>query len=151
MDVIALVIVIITVAAFLGILLVYFTTRYRYESKYRMWQEELLVRWEEEREKAVREAVTQSRAVLGGKFTEQMAPYLPEFKYDPTEARFIGSPIDLIVFPGLSSGEPEEIVIMEVKSGRTAQLTPQERKIRQLIEDGMVRWELLQKPQEAES
>ncbi len=151
MEVIALVIVIITVAAFLGILLVYFTTRYRYENKFRRWQEEVWLKWEEEREKAVREAVTQSRAVLGGKFTEQMAPYLPEFKYDPTEARFIGSPIDLIVFPGLSRGEPEEIVIMEIKSGRNAQLTPQERKIRQLIEDGMVRWELLRKPQEAES
>ncbi|NQT05086.1 MAG: Holliday junction resolvase, partial [Dehalococcoidia bacterium] len=93
----------------------------------------------------------QSRAVLGGKFTEQMAPYLPEFKYDPTEARFIGSPIDLIVFPGLSRGEPEEIVIMEIKTSRSAQLTPQQRKIRQLIEEGMVRWELLQKPAEAET
>ena len=99
--------------------------------------------------KAVREAVTQSRAVLGGKFTEQMAPYLPEFRYDPTEARFIGSPIDLIVFPGLSRGEPEEIVIMEIKTSRSAQLTPQQRKIRQLIEEGTVRWELLQKQAEA--
>jgi len=80
-----------------------------------------------------------------------MAPYLPEFKYDPTEARFIGSPIDLIVFPGLSRGEPEEIVIMEIKTSRSAQLTPQQRKIRQLIEEGMVRWELLQKPAEAET
>ncbi len=151
MDVVALIIVIITIAAILGILLVYFTTRYRYEHKFKQWQEELWLRWEEEREKAVRDAVTQSRAVLGGKFTEQMAPYLPEFKYDPTEARFIGSPIDLIVFPGLAHGEPEEIVIMEIKAGRTAQLTPQERKIRQLIEEGMVRWELLQKPSEAET
>jgi predicted Holliday junction resolvase-like endonuclease len=40
---------------------------------------------------------------------------------------------------------------MEIKSGRTAQLTPRERKIRQLIEDGMVRWELLQKPPAAET
>jgi len=150
MDIIVLIIAIITVAAILGILLVYFTTRYRYEHRFRLWQEEASLKWEEEREKAVRDAVTQSRAVLGGKFTEQLAPYLPEFKYDPTEARFIGSPVDLIVFPGLSRGEPEEIVIMEIKAGRTAQLTPQERKIRQLIEDGMVRWELLQKPSEAE-
>lgn len=150
MEVIALTIIIITVAAILGILLVYYTTRYRYENKFRMWQQEVWQKWEEEKEKAVRDAVAQSRAVLGGKFTEQMAPYLPEFKYDPTEARFIGSPVDLIVFPGLSRGEPEEIVIMEIKSGRSAQLSPQERKIRQLIEDGMVRWELLQKPPEAE-
>ncbi len=149
MDVVALIIVIITVAAILGILLVYFTTRYRYEQKFRQWQEAVCLRLEEEREKAVRDAVMQSRAVLGGKFTEQMAPYLPEFRYDPTEARFIGSPVDLIVFPGLARGEPEEIVIMEIKAGRSAQLTPQERKIRQLIEDGMVRWELLQKPSEA--
>jgi len=151
MDIVALIIIIITVAAILGILLVYFTTRYRYEQKFRQWQEEVQLKWEEERQKAVRDAVSQSRAVLGGKFTEQMAPYLPDFKYDPTEARFIGSPVDLIVFPGLSRGEPEEIVIMEIKTGRSAQLTPQERKIRQLIEDGMVRWELLQKPSELEA
>jgi predicted Holliday junction resolvase-like endonuclease len=74
MDVIVLIIVIITVAAILGILLVYFTTRYRYEQKFKQWQEEMWLRWEEEREKAVRDAVSQSRAVLGGKFTEQMAP-----------------------------------------------------------------------------
>ena len=90
--------------------------------------------------------MSQGRAVLGGKFTEQLAPYLPELKYDPTEARFIGSPIDLIVFPGLASGDPREIVIMEIKTGKSRQLTPQERKIRQLIEDGMVRWELIEKP-----
>ena len=145
MEVIAL-IAIIVVAAILGFFLVHYATRLKFERKFRQWQEAERLRWEEERERAIREAVTQSRAVLGGKFTEQMAPYLPEFNYDPTEARFIGSPIDLIVFPGLSRGEPEEIVIMEIKTGKTGQLTPQERKIRQLIENGMVRWELIQKP-----
>ena len=79
-----------------------------------------------------------------------MAPFLPDFKYDPTEARFIGSPIDMIIFPGLASGDPQEIVIMEIKTGKSAQLTSAERKIRQLIEDGMVRWELLQNPAEGE-
>ena len=141
-------IAIIVVAAILGIFLVYYFTKLNFERKLRQWQETERLKWEEEREKATREAIAQSRAVLGGKFVEQLAPYLPEFKYDPTEARFIGSPIDLIVFPGLATGDPEEIVIMEIKTGKTSQLTPQERKIRQLIEDGMVRWELIQKPQE---
>lgn len=149
MEVIAL-IAIIVVAAILVILLVYYSTRLKWEKKFRQWQETERLRAEEEREKAIREAITQSRAVLGGKFTEQLAPYLPEFNYDPTEARFIGSPVDLIVFPGLARGDPEEIVIMEIKTGKTGQLTSQERKIRQLIEDGMVRWELLQKPAEGE-
>jgi len=145
MEVIALV-AIVVVVAILGIFLTYYFSKLKFEGKFRQWQEAEKLRWEEEREKARKEAIAQSRAVLGGKFVEQLAPYLPEFKYDPTEARFIGSPIDLIVFPGLASGDPEEIVIMEIKTGKTGQLTPQERKIRQLIEDGMVRWELIQKP-----
>ncbi len=147
MEVIAL-IVIIVVAAILGIFLTYYFSKLKFEEKFRQWQETEMLRWKEERERAVKEAIAQSRAVLGGKFVEQLAPYLPDFKYDPTEARFIGSPIDLIVFPGLASGDPEEIVIMEIKTGKTGQLTPQERKIRKLIEDGMVRWELIQKTSE---
>ncbi len=150
MEIVAL-IAILAVAAVLGFLLVYYTTRLKFERKFRQWQEAEWLQWEEEREKAIRGAVTQSRAVLGGKFTEQLAPYLPEFKYDPTEARFIGSPVDLIIFPGLSRGDPEEIVIMEIKTGKNSQLSPQERKVRQLIEDGMVRWELLQRLPEEEA
>ncbi len=65
--------------------------------------------------------------MLGGRFTEQIAPYLPDFKYDPTEARFIGTPFDLIIFPGLATGDPQEIVIMEIKTGKNCQLSTVER------------------------
>jgi len=147
---VAAVVAIAIVVVILSIFITHYSTQLKFERSLREWQDAAELRWLEEREKAVKEAIAQSRAVLGGKFTEQMAPYLPEFRYDPTEARFIGSPIDLIVFPGLSRGDPEEIVIMEIKSGRTVQLTPQERKIRQLIEEGMVRWELIQRPTEGE-
>jgi len=137
-------IIIIVAIAILGIFLAYYLARLRFEMRFRQWQETEKQKWEVEVEKACKAAIAQSRAVLGGKFVEQLAPYLPEFKYDPTEARFIGSPIDLIVFPGLAAGDPQEIVIMEIKTGKSSHLTPEERKIRQLIEDGMVRWELIQ-------
>ena len=107
--------------------------------EFKQWME-----MEEQRLDEIRkQAIEQSRAVLGGKFTEQMAPYLPEFKYDPTEARFIGSPIDLVVFPGLATGEPTEVVLIEVKTGRFSRLTGRERKIEELVKAGKVRWELL--------
>jgi len=110
--------------------------------EFEQWREK-----EEQRlEEARKQAILQSRAVLGGKFTEQMAPYLPEFNYDPTEARFIGTPIDLVVFPGLAAGEPKEIVLIEVKSGRSGRLTHQEKRIEELVEAGMVRWELIHRP-----
>ncbi len=143
---IAAVIAIATIITVLGILLAYYILRLVFERKFHRWQEDAKQSWAEEKFRAVREALTQSRAVLGGKFTEQMAPFLPDFRYDPTEARFIGNPIDFIVFPGLAQGDPKEIVILEIKSGKNPQLSPVERKIRQLIEDGMVRWELIQKP-----
>jgi hypothetical protein len=57
-------------------------------------------RLREELEQARKDAVSRSRSVLGGKFTEQMVPFFPDFAYDPTEVRFIGSPIDMVVFPG---------------------------------------------------
>ena len=141
-------IAIIVVIAILSIFLTYYLTKLRFETRFRQWQEIEKQRQETEIEKTRKAAITQSRAVLGGKFVEQLAPYLPEFKYDPTEARFIGSPIDLIVFPGLATGDPKEIVIIEVKTGKFSNLTPEQRRIRQLIEDGMVRWELIQQSTE---
>ena len=131
-------------ASITAMLLSYYLIKWRFERRFRQWLEDETLNLEQEKQRIRQSAISQSRAVLGGKFTEQLAPYLPEFKYDPTEARFIGSPIDLVVFPGLSSGDPQEIVIMEIKSGKNCQLTPQQQKIRQLIEDGMVRWELIE-------
>ena len=130
-------VVILTIAC---IVLLYYLFRTRRE--FRWWRET-----EQQRLDGVRrQASEQSRAVLGGKFTEQMAPYLPEFKYDPTEARFIGSPIDLIAFPGLATGEPSEVVLIEVKTSEAGKLTTRERKIRELVRAGKVRWELIHRP-----
>lgn len=141
-----LLIAIVLAGAIFLVFLSYYIIRRVLGSRFNRWLEAERQALEQERERIRRAAVTQSRAVLGGRFIEQLAPYLPEFKYDPTEARFIGSPIDLIVFPGLAAGDPKEIVIMEIKSGKNCQLTPQERKISQLVEEGMVRWELIQQP-----
>ncbi len=142
----ALLVAITLVGAIFLVLLSYYIIKRVLESRFNKWLEAERQALEQEREKIRKMAITQSRAVLGGKFVEQLAPYLPQFKYDPTEARFIGSPIDLIVFPGLATGDPKEIVIMEIKTGKNCQLTPQQRKISQLVEEGMVRWELIQKP-----
>ena len=132
------------IIAVIFVFIAYYVLKWHFEIRFRQWLQGETEALEQETNKIRQAAINQSRAVLGGKFVEQMAPYLPEFKYDPTEARFIGSPIDLVVFPGLAGGDPQEVVIMEIKTGKNCQLTPQQRKIRQLIEDGMVRWELVE-------
>ena len=42
---------------------------------------------------AKKAAVQRSRSVLSGMFAEQLAPYLPNFPFSPTEAKFIGAPL----------------------------------------------------------
>jgi predicted Holliday junction resolvase-like endonuclease len=138
---IAAVIAISVAVVILAVILTSYIVRLQFERRFNVWRDAEIVKWQAEMEQARKAAITQSRAVLGGKFTEQMVPFYPDFHYDPTEVRFIGSPVDMIVFPGLAKGDPEEIVVLEVKTGKSAQLTPQQKKIRQLIEDGMVRWD----------
>src|SRR5436309_14054144 len=83
---------------------------------------------------AIREnAVQRSLAVTAGKVHEQLVPYLPEFGFNPKDARFLGSPVDLVVFDGLAAGELRRVVFLEVKTGG-APLTARERQVRTVIE-----------------
>jgi len=138
------------IAGILVIILSGAIIRLIYEKRFRDWRDDAIQHWQMESEQSRKSAVEQSRAVLGGKFTEQMVPFFPDFKYDPTEVRFIGSPIDMIVFPGLAGGDPQEIVILEVKTGKNQQLTSAQKKIRELIENGMVRWDEIHREGEGE-
>lgn len=91
----------------------------------------------------VQQAVKASKASTMGKSLEHIIPYFPEFAYNPNDIRFLGAPIDFIVFDGLSEGEIEEVVFVEVKTGRTGALPKRERQIRDCIKEGKVRWEKL--------
>jgi predicted Holliday junction resolvase-like endonuclease len=103
--------------------------------------------WEAEIPAHRRDAVLRSRAVLGGQFSEQLAPFLPGFKYKPTECRFIGKPVDLIVFNGMDEKNIDEVVFVEVKS-KNSKLSPSEKKLKKVIEDKKIRWEEYRAPEE---
>lgn len=103
--------------------------------------------WEEELPDLRKEAIMKSRAVLGGQFSEQLAPFLPDFKYLPTECRFLGKPIDFICFKGMDEKEIAEIVFVEVKSGKST-LNSQEKALKSTIEKKKVRWEEYRIPEE---
>jgi predicted Holliday junction resolvase-like endonuclease len=59
--------------------------------------------------------------------------------YNPKDARFLGAPIDLIVFNGLSDGNLQEIIFLEVKTGASS-LSARERQIRDIISTRRVSW-----------
>ena len=89
---------------------------------------------------AIREnAVQRSLAVTAGKVHEQLVPYLPEFGFNPKDARFLGSPVDLVIFDGLAAGEVRRVVFLEVKTGGSP-LTTRERQVRDIIDAREVVW-----------
>ncbi|MEK6820331.1 MAG: Holliday junction resolvase-like protein, partial [Nanoarchaeota archaeon] len=103
--------------------------------------------WEAELPNHRKDAIMKSRAVLGGQFSEQLAPYLPDFEYLPTECRFIGKPIDFICFKGMDEKDIKEVVFIEVKSGKS-NLSAHEKKLKDVINKKKVRWEEYRIPEE---
>ena len=91
-------------------------------------------------EDIVKTRLRQSRAVLGGLVSEQMAPLLPDFPFDPGDCRFIGKPVDFIVFKGMNGQNISEVVFLEVKSGASKNLNQQEKRLRDVIQAGRVKW-----------
>jgi len=87
-----------------------------------------------------KDAVNRSRSVLGGQFSEQIAPFLPDFPCNPGDVRFVGKPIDFVAFPGSAEGNDiEEIYFIEVKSGQS-KLSPREKQIKLAVEQGRVKY-----------
>src|SRR3989338_2132121 len=93
-----------------------------------------------------KDAIMKSRAVLGGQFSEQLAPYLPDFNYLPTECRFLGKPVDFIVFKGMDEKNISEVVFVEAKSGKS-KLSSHEKSLKEAIEKKRVRWEEYRVPE----
>lgn len=98
---------------------------------------------------AQKRSVNTSRAVLKGKMAEQLAPILPEFQYLPSDAKFLGDPVDYVVFDGYSdfrdgqgAAEDIEVVLIDIKSGG-ARLTKGQQAIAQAIAEGRIRFETI--------
>lgn len=121
----------------LGIVLVMTLLRESLKSRY----ERSLDQWKDREIKAIRsDALARSRAGLKGRIGEQLAPLLVEFAYAPADARFLGNPIDYVIFDGYTEVKERQadqlrrIVFLDVKKGPSASLSYEELRIRDCIE-----------------
>ena len=99
-----------------------------------------LERWRVKAEVDIRaDAIRRSSAVVSGKVSEHLAPYMAGFPYNPKDARFLGTPIDFVVFDGMSDDDVREVVFLEIKTGGSS-LTTRERRVRDAVLEGRVSW-----------
>ena len=121
----------------------------RIQAEYEQYITELELAHKQALVDAQKRSVNTSRAVLKGKMAEQFAPILPEFQYLPSDAKFLGDPVDYVVFDGYSNfrdgdGDAEdiEVILLDIKSGG-ARLSKGQQAIAQAIREGLVRFETL--------
>lgn len=103
----------------------------------------MLQEWKIENEAKIRQdAINRSYSVNLGKITEHLVPFHSSFlsQFNPKDARFIGSPIDLIVFDGYADKKEEIIIyLVEIKTGNS-RLTEIQKKIMTTVLKGEIRW-----------
>jgi predicted Holliday junction resolvase-like endonuclease len=91
-------------------------------------------------ERAIRrDAIERSGAAIRGRVSETFAPYLPGWEFEPADCRFLGTPVDFVVFDGLHAGRCDRVVLVEVKSG-VATPTPLQRRVRDAVIERRVEW-----------
>lgn len=74
-----------------------------------------------------------SQSVKYGQLTEQWIPFSEKFPFPPSSFKFLGQPIDGIVFDG------EKIVFVEFKTNKS-KLNDFQKMIKKLVEDKKVEW-----------
>ncbi len=129
--------------------IVYIALRMRLRHRISQVEAEFRALWAEQESSVRKDAAQRSRHVLKGKIAEHMVPlFVDIFPFEPSDARFIGAPIDYLIFDGytaakdLKSDDPITVVLADIKTGN-ASLNRTERMIKEAVEAGRVRWETI--------
>ena len=100
--------------------------------------------WCSSKEKEIRaDAINRSRNVMRGQATEHLAPYMMSNDLNPKDFRFMGNPIDYIVFSGASdvtdgvADTINKVVFIDIKTNKS-KLNKVQRRVRDAINEGRV-------------
>ncbi len=79
------------------------------------------------------DARKRGQSVRYGQITEQFAPFMADWPWDPKRFKFIGDPIDGIQFT------EQGVVFVEIKSA-SSRLSPVQAHVKELVQAGRVHW-----------
>ena len=142
----------IIIGLIIGIIIIYAIMKSRMKIELAKWKAEYEIDVQQRIGDARQDSVNYSRSSLKGKIGEQLAPLLPEFteKYEPADARFIGSPIDYVIFKNMSKFDknaeqntPIEIEFVEVKTGKNKNLSDLEKAVQEACTTKGIPFEVL--------
>lgn len=128
---------------------VYMIMNWRLKHRIELVTAEFEKTWAEQESDIRKDAAQRSRYVIKGKIAEHLVPLMTDvFRYNPADARFIGAPIDYLIFDGYTETKdssierPITVILADIKTGE-AKLNRTERRIKEAVEAGRVKWETI--------
>lgn len=103
---------------------------------------ERIVKLTESYEKAKTRSEKGAVSVGIGKIIEKILPAHKNFTITSSDCRFLGEPIDMIVFDGVSENKIKHMTFLDVKTGN-ASLNSHQRLVRDAVEDHNVEWKVV--------
>jgi len=91
-----------------------------------------------ERQKSVKK----SRSVILWESYETLAPFMKDINYHPKDMNFLWKWVDYIIFDGLSAWNLKQIVLLEIKTGRSRQ-NLNEKQIEDIIKKKKIKYEIV--------
>jgi len=90
------------------------------------------IEWQSQMNRIRKDIAERQRVNIKGKVSEIFAPFLEGFPYKASECKFLGDPIDYIVFEGLDERKIKALHLVEVKSGNS-KLNDVQKQIKDLL------------------
>ncbi len=120
---------ILSAAIFILLILIFFI----YKIGVKQGKAQTEIQWQKQLTSIRADIANNQRANIKGKVAETFAPFLQGFPFKPSECKFLGDPIDYVVFEGLDNRDIKGIHFLEVKSD-TAKLSKYQKQIKDLID-----------------
>ena len=121
--------IILTAAIFILLVLIFFI----YKIGVKQGKAQTEIQWQQQLISMRANIANNQRANIKGKVAETFAPFLQGFPFKPSECKFLGDPIDYVVFEGLDERNIKGIHFLEVKSD-SAKLSKHQKHIKDLID-----------------
>lgn len=96
----------------------------------------------ERQKKAKTKSEKTATAVGIGKIIEKILPAHKNFTIPASDCRFLGEPIDMIVFDGISQNNINHITFLDVKTG-AARLNAHQKLVRDTVNEHKVKWSVV--------
>ena len=120
-----------------GLVLVVILVLFLFIIFYKLGKSKSDLEWEKKLVRLRSSIADKQRAAVKGSVAETFAPYLGDFPFKPSECKFLGDPIDYVVFEGLDKREVTSITFVDVKTD-SAVLSKHQRQIRDVVKKGKV-------------